>query len=196
MKIYNLTEHSKVYTANVYLLTGSWNTLEDVNTLIDVGRDPEMFHLLEQASTGVGKKRVEQVILTHNHYDHASLLPQVISAYNPKVYAASRSLDGVNIWVQGGERLRVADRTFEVIATPGHSVDSICLYCEEEGILFAGDTPLVIRSSDTRYPDAFINALTYISKKSVRSIYFGHGQPLVHDCEAVLKLSLHHARGR
>lgn len=195
MKIFNLSENSQVYTANVYLLTGSWNTLDDVNTLIDVGRDMTLFQLLEQASTGVGKKRVEQVILTHNHYDHASLLPEVIAAYRPKVYAASRSLEGVDVLLNGGEKLRVADRTFEVIATPGHSADSVCLYCEEEGILFAGDTPLVIRSRDTQYPQAFINALTYITEKSVKAIYFGHGQPLVHDCEAVLKSSLKHAKG-
>ena len=70
MKIINLTENSTVYTSNVYLVLGSWNSLSDVNTLFDVGRDPNILEILNNTSTGFGKKRVEQVVLTHSHYDH------------------------------------------------------------------------------------------------------------------------------
>ena len=80
MKILNLAAKNGVYSCNVYLVLGSWNTLRDVNTLVDVGRDPSFFERLDQASTGVGKKRVEQVILTHSHYDHAANLPRFGSA--------------------------------------------------------------------------------------------------------------------
>jgi len=193
MKIINLIHQSKVYTSNVYLITGTWNAIEDVNTLIDVGRDPAMIERLDSASTGVGKKRVEQVVLTHCHYDHASLLPTIQKLYNPTVYAASTSLEGVHQLLKGGERMRLGDRFFEVIAMPGHSNDSICLYCEEEKVLFAGDTPLIIRSKDTQYEEAFLNALAYLTTKDIECIYFGHGAPLVRDCREILKLSLKNA---
>ena len=65
MKVDNLTSHNKVYTSNVYLLTGNWNTLSDLNTLIDVGRDPSILEKIDSASTGVGKQRVEPVSYTH-----------------------------------------------------------------------------------------------------------------------------------
>ena len=42
MKVFNLTENSEVYTSNVYLVTGDFNALSDVNTLIDVGRDEKI----------------------------------------------------------------------------------------------------------------------------------------------------------
>lgn len=36
------------------------------------------------------------------------------------------------------------DKMFEVIHTSGHSSNSVCFYCEDEGTLFLGDTPVVI----------------------------------------------------
>jgi len=45
--------------------------------------------------------------------------------------------------VKGCELLQVADRQFEEIHTPGHSSDSIYLYCPAEKVLFANDTPLI-----------------------------------------------------
>ena len=93
MKILNLTTDSKIYTSNVYLITGTWNAIDDVNTLIDVGRDPSVIDKINSASTGVGKRRVEQVVLTHGHYDHASLLPRIREVFNPVVYAFSYFLE-------------------------------------------------------------------------------------------------------
>ena len=55
MKILNLTEKSNVYTSNVYFVLGTWNALPDVNTLVDVGRDPAVIEAIKNASTGVGK---------------------------------------------------------------------------------------------------------------------------------------------
>ena len=194
MKIVNLSAKSQIYTSNVYLLTGDWNCMEDVNTLIDVGRDHTIIDEIYHASTGVGKTKIEQVILTHNHYDHASLLPNVKNAFNPLVYAYSSHLEGVDRYVRGGEVINVADRVCEIIYTPGHSNDSICLYCEEEKILFAGDTPLIIRSPGGSYEERFIEALEYIGKKDIRTIYFGHGQPINHDCNKLLQNSLTNIR--
>ena len=194
MKVLNLTLQSEVYTSNVYLLTGSWNRMDDLNTLIDVGRDPAILERIEKASTGVGKRRVEQVVLTHCHYDHTSLLPIIKKTYNPKVLAYSSNLANIDTCLIGGEMIRIADRDFEVIHTPGHSNDSICLFCEEEKVLFAGDTPLVIMSRNNSYEPKFIKALEYINSKKIETIYFGHGEPLQLNCKKVLSKSLENAR--
>lgn len=195
MKIINLSEDRKIYTSNVYLVTGDWNKLSDINTLIDVGRDPAILEKIDRASTGVGKKRIQKVVLTHSHYDHATLLPVIKKRYNPKTYAASTVLENIDVILEGGERLKIGDQEFEVIYTPGHSIDSICLYCKKEKVLFAGDTPLVIRTKDTTYEKNFIKALEEISKKEIETIYFGHGEPLIGECQKVLLNSLENARG-
>ena len=194
MKIINLTEKSNVYTSNVYFVLGSWNALPDINTLVDVGRDPAVIEAIKNASTGVGKKRVEQVILTHSHYDHAGLLPMIRATFKPVVYAFSRYLEEADHLLKDGDVLKLGDRIFEVIHTPGHSTDSICLYCEEDGVLFAGDTPLIIRRPGDTYPEEFAEALARLSQKDIRSIYFGHGQPILHNCNALIRNSLENVR--
>ncbi|RLG23976.1 MBL fold metallo-hydrolase [Methanosarcinales archaeon] len=190
MKILNLTSDSKMYTSNVYLITGTWNAIDDLNTLVDVGRDPSVIEKINNASTGVGKKRVEQVVLTHSHYDHASLLPQIIETFKPEVYAYSSSLEGVDHLLKDGDMLKLGDRIFEIIYTPGHSSDSICLYCEEERVLFAGDSAVVIRSAGGTYEDGFVHALENICRRDIQSIYFGHGDPLLDNCNARVHDSL------
>lgn len=190
MKITNLTRPSDIYTSNVYLITGDWNTLEDKNTLIDVGRDPSIINRINNASTGFGKQKIEQVILTHSHYDHASLLPVIKRTFYPRVLAYSSNLQEVDEILKGGELLRIADRQFEVIHTPGHSNDSICLYCAADRVLFAGDTPLIIRSKDNTYAPEFIRIIEYLASKQIERIYFGHGEPLTEDCPSIIQRTL------
>jgi len=190
MKILNLKSNNNIYSSNVYFVLGDSNAIDDVNTLVDVGRDPSIIERIEEASTGVGKQRVEQVVLTHSHYDHVSLLPQIRKRYHPKVCAYSASVDGVDRLLRDGETLKIGDEAFEVIYMPGHSNDSICLYCQNEGVLFVGDSHVVLISTSDNYEQGFVNALIRIAHKNVKAIYFGHGDPLLTDCNAKIRLSL------
>ncbi|WAI02322.1 MBL fold metallo-hydrolase [Methanogenium organophilum] len=190
MKISNLTEGITTYTSNVYLVTGVWNALKDKNTLIDVGRAPSIVDRINHASTGLGKHKVDQVILTHSHYDHTSLLPRIREVYKPEVYAFSKYLKDVDTVVRDGDLLRIGDETAEIIHTPGHSSDSICIYCRESHALFSGDTPLIIRSDDGTYDEQFVLALERICRKDISAIYPGHGDPLRHNCQEILQKSL------
>jgi glyoxylase-like metal-dependent hydrolase (beta-lactamase superfamily II) len=190
MKIINLTEHSSVYTSNVYLVLGDWNAMDDVNTLVDVGRDLSIIGMINEASTGVGKKRVEQVVLTHNHFDHSGLLATIRRMFNPTVYAFSSTLEGVDKLLKDGDTLKMGDRTFEVLHTPGHSNDSICLYCEQDGVVFSGDVPVVIRSAEGTYDKQFVEVLEKLSRGRVDSIYFGHGDPELGNGKALISSSL------
>ena len=191
MKIINLTAHSRIYTCNVYLVLGNHNALADVNTLIDAGRDPVAISNLKEASTGVGKKRVEQVIITHEHYDHAGLLAEIKREFQPRVYAYKKS-KYVDYTVKGGEKLKVGDGECEIIHSPGHSHDSICIYCESEGILFSGDTSLDIITPGC-YEEYYIRTLEALCKKDIRVIYPGHGEPMFKGVRKKIRDSLKNA---
>jgi len=192
MKIINLGEGSKMYTSNVYFVLGTWNTLDDVNTLIDVGRDPFVIEQINDTWTGVGKHKVDKVkvVLTHSHYDHTSLLPQIRENFKPQVHAFSVSLEGVDHLLEDEQVLRLGDKMFEVIHTPGHSTDSICLYCHEEHILFSGDMPIRINTVNGSYDNSFFQALQKICRRDIRVIYPGHGPPLFNRCNEMLYVSL------
>jgi len=184
-----------MYTSNVYLVLGDWNAIDDVNTLVDVGRDPAIIGTINDAYTGVGKKRIEQVVLTHNHFDHVSLLPAIREEFNPRVCAYSSTMDGVDELLKDGDRLRIGDRTFEVLHTPGHSNDSICLYCERDGVLFSGDTPMRIRTAEATYNAQLVEVLERLAGSHLESIYFGHGNPEIGGAKALVCSSVENVRG-
>ena len=190
MRIVILENSNLVYTSQAYLVLGSSSRLEDVNTMVDVGQDPAILASIERAPTGVGKWPVEQVVLTHGHSDHCALLPQIREAFHPKIFAFSPNISGVDIVLHDGDSLRMGDDDFEVIHMPGHSSDSICLYNPAEGILFAGDSPLLITSATGTYEGGFLSALEKLCVRDVRRIYFGHGAPLTERCNERLRESL------
>ncbi len=189
MRVVTLASSGRMYTSQVYLVLGDASQLEDVNTLVDVGADPAIFASIEKAPTGLGKWPVEQVVLTHSHSDHCALLPEVRTAFRPKVWAFSPNLEGVDGLLSDGDTLRMGDAVFEVMYFPGHSSDSICLYNQTEGVLFAGDSPLVITSPGSSYEAGFRAALEKLCARDVRCIYFGHGPPLTERCNQRLRES-------
>ena len=195
MRIVMLESSGQVYTSQVYLVLGDASRLEDVNTLVDVGQDPAILASIGRAPTGVGKWPVEQVVLTHSHSDHCALLPQVREAFHPKVLAFSPSIDGVDGLLRDGDTIKMGDGYFETIHTPGHSSDSVCLYNQAEGVLFAGDSPLLITSPTGTYETGFLAALEKLCARDVRRIYFGHGAPLTENCNERLRESQSMAAG-
>lgn len=194
MRITNLfDQHSKIYSSNVYLIRGDWNAIADVNTLIDVGANPSAIDLIKQTPTGVGKRAIDQVIFTHSHFDHTSLLPAIRQAFNPVVYAHSQ-FSGADHVLVNNQTLRCGDRDFRVIYTPGHSNDSICLYCEQDSVLFSGDTPLIITSPGGTYSLEFIEVLKYLSRLDIETIYPGHGPVITGNAQNLITTSLENAQ--
>jgi len=58
--------------------------------------------------------------------------------FNPQDYSINRSK--ASLILEHHQLINLGDRTIQVLHTPGHSPGSICLWEEERGILFSGDT--------------------------------------------------------
>jgi glyoxylase-like metal-dependent hydrolase (beta-lactamase superfamily II) len=188
MKVTLFKKNPIVYSCNSYLISGTWNTLKDVNTLIDTGTDNFIFQELQTLSTGVGKRRVEQIILTHEHFDHSGGLPILIENYNPKIIALSESMPYTHKASEGME-VMVGDRLAQIFLTPGHSSDSICIYIPEEKMLFSGDTPLFIKSPGGTYMKEYIAALELLLSLDITTIYSGHDYPIDKNARKILLTS-------
>ena len=203
MKVIPLKSNPNSYSCKAYLVIGSWNRLEDVNTLVDVGIDGFIIHEIERISTGCGKNPVEQVVLTHSHFDHASGLAAIVDKYHPKVYAFTK-IDGVHDLLDDGDMIRMGDRYFDVLHTPGHSNDSICFHCSQDKVLFAGDMPLRILTSNGTFISEYVTALERIAQLSVERIYSGHDSPVTTNARQmigntlanVLKVTSHQIGGK
>lgn len=190
MNIIRLTGSGRIYTSNAYLVMGDWKRIEDLNTLIDTGSDPAIIEQIMAINTGLGKKKIDQVILTHDHSDHTALLPEIKKRFQPLIMAASPFLNGVDRVLKHGDRVRVGDRICDIIQCPGHSEDSLCVYNAMDGDLFVGDAPVMLQSNGGTHDERFRNALTILSRKKVEAIYFGHGEPRLNGAKKMLLASL------
>lgn len=112
------------------------------------------------------------LINTHNHFDHVGgnhffigkdYIHEFCMGGNDQFYSEDffNSLGGfvgcpvrpykINRWLKDGEKIflskdKTGDDYLEVLFTPGHTPDSICLYYPKEKKLFAGD--LIYRWAD------------------------------------------------
>lgn len=171
-------------------MLGNWSRIEDVNVLVDAGADPAVLPFIESAPTGIGKNKIDLVVLTHRHYDHTTMLPALRQRYAPTVLGWGPATDGIDRAVADGEEIRFGDETFRVVHTPGHTDDSICLYGTESHHLFVGDTPVVINSCDGTYEPRYVAALRRLAALPVEAIHFGHGPSLTTACNDRLAASL------
>lgn len=186
------------YACVSYWVLGENNLPADRNTLIDTGSShPEnlTFFLEEMArpSKGIGKSAVEQVILTHGHFDHTGGLAGIDQQFAPDTYAwlpAGRRPKPV----QDGMVLTIGDQSALLLHTPGHSDDSICLFLPETGTLFSGDTLYRITDHLGAYPKAYVQSLERLAELRVQAIYPGHGAPILSGAPAFIRSCLANVR--
>ncbi|MDR3671040.1 MAG: MBL fold metallo-hydrolase [Holophaga sp.] len=172
------------YSCVAYWVLGENNTVADRNTLIDTGSAAPgnlAFFLDEMTMRpkGLGKQAVEQVILTHGHFDHTGGLSGLEARFHPELYAWLPR-GGVHP-VQDGTTLVLGDQKACLLHTPGHSDDSICVYVPETGVLFSGDTLYRITDHHGVYPRAYLDSMERLAGLTVRAIYPGHGSPVLED---------------
>lgn len=89
--------------------------------------------------------RLSGVLITHHHFDHTGGLPALCEK-RPEmpVWGPSSSSEYINRPVQEDDQVTLFERTFRVIAVPGHTLDHIAYFCEASGqqapVLLPGDT--------------------------------------------------------
>ena len=174
MDIRNLTKQSTIYTSNVWLCSCEETT--EGGLLIDTGCDPAILEYLREKKKRTGRSPVSKIILTHNHYDHARLIKEIKVEFHAIVCASSPYTTGIDQILIDGNVITCGRYHFEIVSIPGHTSDSICIYCPEEEILFSGDTPMMIWGTDNTYERSFLHGFEELAKKKFHAIYPGHGE--------------------
>jgi glyoxylase-like metal-dependent hydrolase (beta-lactamase superfamily II) len=141
---------------------------DDEVIVIDPGRDAA------SVLDAVGDREVLAVICTHGHADQVAAAIEVAERDEAAValhrkdrmlWREAHPQDEPDIEMEDGGVFEVADVTLEVIHAPGHSPGSVCLYCEDLGVVFTGHVLRVHGPvpDDGEFPD-FPGQLTAIGE--------------------------------
>ena len=186
MRVTPLAMNPAAYTSNAYLVRGDRNGLDDVNTLVDTGIDAGVVEAVRAVYTGAGKRPVEQVILTHGHFDHVGGVDAIRREFGAIVLGAPANPLAERSLADGAP-VRIGDREFTAIHCAEHSQDSLLLHCAADGVLFSGDTPLDIKSTGGAYQHRFLDVLERLCRLHVARIYPGHGPPIERAGEVIAR---------
>jgi glyoxylase-like metal-dependent hydrolase (beta-lactamase superfamily II) len=177
-----------VYWTGCYLVDG---------LLIDCG-PPALSRQLLAALEG---RPLEALVITHHHEDHSGAAPQLSARRG--IVAQAHALTAVILregfrveayrrlaWGGAparfearalGSLVETREHRFEVVETPGHSPDHVCLFEPERGWLFTGDLFLAERLRYLRADEdlgSLIASLRRVMALPVREAFCAHRGPL------------------
>ena len=156
-----------------------WDEATRVGAVVDPGGDLARI----QGAIGEVGMKVEKILLTHGHIDHAGGAADLRDALGVKVIGPHRAdsflleglaaqgreygFDAKNVvpdqWLEEGDSLDIAGHPFAVFHCPGHSPGSVVLFNDAQRFALVGDVLFRGSIGRTDFPygdhDALISAI-------------------------------------
>ncbi|TPG14980.1 MBL fold metallo-hydrolase [Pedococcus bigeumensis] len=172
--------------------TNTWVLLEPGSTaavVIDPGPLDEGHLQAVVAAVAARGAHVAQTILTHGHADHA----EGADRFAELTGAATRAVGRGHADLADGDVVTAGGLELRVVATPGHTSDSLSFALPADHALLTGDTVLGRGTTVVAHPDgelaAYLASLERIAHLTgdgeVTAILPGHG-PVVPDAAAMV----------
>ncbi|NUR59097.1 MAG: MBL fold metallo-hydrolase [Catenulispora sp.] len=151
--------------------------------------------------------RIAQILLTHGHFDHAEGAPRLAELTGAPVRALDPHHRLGTEGLAGGDVLEVDGLRLDVVATPGHSGDSLCFVLPADGAVLTGDTILGRGTTVVAHPDGklgdYLDTLHRLRELTTElttsehpaTVLPGHG-PVPADATALVEFYLAHREQR
>ena len=105
-------------------------------TLVDPGDAAPVIKIIKEK-----KLKIEDILITHHHFDHTGGLVELKKYISGKVYGPkNENINWIDIPVTENDLIETLGIEFLTIETPGHTLDHVSFYGKEAGTLFCGDT--------------------------------------------------------
>jgi len=193
------------YSCNIYVIKGENNV-----TLVDPGNDyTGLSDLFRQG--WCKPEEVKKIALTHGHRDHCMGAFELLRAY-PHIFDS----DGFELILhkespqelkevvkkfnckvtelEGGETIDLGGLPWEVIYTPGHTIDGLSFYHAPSKTAFTGDMvmPHSFAEVDEKAGgrlDQYLFGVKALFKKDINNILPGHGFPVAEHGKRVIEMT-------
>lgn len=175
---------------NTWVLRGPGS---DEMVVVDPGPDDDE-HIGRLAELGT----IPLVLISHKHEDHTGAIDKIVDRTGAVVRSVgSGFLRGLGGPLTDGEVIEAAGLRITVMATPGHTVDSVSFLLDDavltaDTVLGRGTT--VIDKEDGSLAD-YLESLQRLRGLGPRTVLPGHG-PDLEDLEAVTDMYLAHREER
>jgi glyoxylase-like metal-dependent hydrolase (beta-lactamase superfamily II) len=180
------------YSSNIYVIQG------DYLTIVDPGNDYTGF--MDLFKLDCRPEAIKKIVLTHGHRDHSMGAFELLRAYpqlaesggfelicHPDSPAELKEVVkkfGSRVTeVKGGETLELSGQEWEVIYTPGHTIDGLSFYHAPSKTAFTGDIalPHAMAKPDQNAGgrlDHYLYGVKALLKKDIANLLPGHGIPV------------------
>ena len=206
----------QVKTGQPNLLTNTYVICDEATKeamVIDPGGEPER---IVEILDILGVEELKYIFLTHCHADHIGGIHGVKSEKGGKILVSREDSEGLynkeisladyvhmqipeleaDSRIDDQDLIHVGQIEFKVMATPGHTKGSVCLYCEKERLIFTGDTLFSGSWGRTDLPtgnfvqimDSISNRLMVLPDETI--CYPGHGKTTMIQDEKNIYLEL------
>jgi glyoxylase-like metal-dependent hydrolase (beta-lactamase superfamily II) len=185
--------------------TNTWLIAEPGSSaviVVDPGPDDEGHLRRVLAEAVAGDRRVARIVLTHGHPDHSAGAARLAGMSGAPVQAADPAHRLGTDGLAEGDLVAGAGCELRVVATPGHSADSVSLLLPADGVLLTGDTVLgrgtAVIAADGNLGD-YLRTLDQLrdlaEAMAVRLLLPGHG-PVLADPAGTLDYYISHRAER
>ncbi|HNM96435.1 MAG TPA: MBL fold metallo-hydrolase [Marmoricola sp.] len=139
-------------TSGTFSLDGQ--TFDVDNNVWVIGDDHEAIvidapHDVDSILAAVGERTLKAIVCTHAHDDHVRVAPELrertgapiwLHPDDGPVWALTHPESGWDADLADGQVIEIGGTEVRVLHTPGHAPGAVCLYVEELGCVFSGDT--------------------------------------------------------
>jgi glyoxylase-like metal-dependent hydrolase (beta-lactamase superfamily II) len=184
----------------------TWLLVGAVTTLVDAGVGAAAHLDAIAAALDTAGRPLAQVVVTHAHSDHASGAPAIAARWPHARFLkmpwpeADRRYPVAWQSLADGETLTAGDIRLEVMATPGHAPDHLCLWHADSRTLFGGD--LLIEGATVVVPGTrggsladYLASLARIRSLGPSQVLPAHG-PVIEDPVALIDRYAAHRHAR
>ncbi|MDQ0755972.1 MBL fold metallo-hydrolase [Arthrobacter sp. B3I4] len=183
-----------LHGTNSYMIAAAGS---DSVVVVDPGPLDEE-HLRELSQFGA----VELVLITHRHADHTAAAARFAELTGAPVRAADPAHCHGGEPLRGGEVLHAAGVEIRVLATPGHTSDSVCFHLPADGTygaVLTGDTILGVGTTVLDYPDGtladYLSSLDRLESLGPATVLPAHG-PILPALDDIVRAYRDHRQDR